>query len=121
MTTAYLQVGASVDFSDLSYIREPYRRKVACDLLNYITGEKRWNFTIFDPHNDYQRHLFALFLRMSGWLEGNIANQLFALSDDVELQVRTKYVNDVLHSEIVGFRFPDGSLEMIPNQRTVEV
>jgi len=120
MTTAYLQVGASVDFSDLGHIREPYRRKVACDLLNYITGEKRWNFTIFDPHNDYQRHLFALFLRIAGTPYADIWNKLFALSDDVELQVRTKYVNEVLHSEIVGFPSPDGSLEMIPNQ-TVEV
>ena len=104
---------------EFDHIPEPYRAMVAKDLLAHLTG-KKWDWVGFNPLNDYHRHLYALFLRLSGQRLSEVWVALFSLSEDVSLPQRHKYVDDVVHSQIVGFPQKDGSLIPIPAQK-VEV
>lgn len=99
------------------HVPEPYRAKVAADLLNHLTdGGRLWNWAIFNSHNDYQRHLYALFLRIAGRGEVEVQREIEALSDDVQPHKRGRYAYEVVHSSIVGFPQSDGSLIPIPSQ-----
>jgi len=116
MPAAALSIGSDT----FTFISTQWRGKVATDLLARVLPSKEWNFSTFDGHNDYQRHLYALFLRLAGIPKSDIWNRIFVLSDDVSIGQREQYVNDVLNSEIVGFPAQDGGLLMIPSQK-VEV
>jgi len=102
------------------YIPVEFRAKVLKDLLEHLTPDQKWDFGSFNPLNDYQRHLHALFLRLSGVKRNMVAARLFAISTDVELPRRTNYVSDVIHSVIVGFPKKNGGLIPIPNQEITE-
>lgn len=102
------------------HIGEKFRGKVARDLLALVTTDNQWDFTIFDPHNDYQRHLYGLFLRLAGVPYSKVQAKIWSLCDDVEPNAKSQYVSDVLHSEIVGFPRQDGSLLSIPPQQVEE-
>ena len=107
--------------AEFDHISEKYRGKVGMDLLAHMDETtKTWRQDNFDPLNDYQRHLYALFLKIAGFSYSDIWTKLYALAEDVEHRQRKKYIADILHSEIVGFANPDGSLLMIPNQRLTE-
>lgn len=114
MTESIAQVALRKD--QFSHISEKFRGKVAADLLTHLTSAGQWDFKKFNPHNDYQRHLYALFLKVAGVAKATIWAGIFALSDDVAINHRQQYVDDVLHSEIVGFIRVDGSLLAIPDQ-----
>ncbi|GEM_PF-4553801 len=102
---------------DFDHIREAYRAKVAGDFLGHLDIRGGWDQEQFDPANDYQRHLYALFLKLAGRSLADIFPVLMGLAQDVqEGPKRSRYVLMVLHSEIVGFPFEDGSLLEIPNQ-----
>ena len=103
-----------------AHIGAKYQGKVAKDLLSFTKEDKTWDFEKFNPLNDYQRHLYALFLRLSGVSFRAIAAKLWAISEDVEPGRRQIYVLDVLHSEIVGFPREDGSLLAIPGQQVIK-
>ena len=102
--------------SELDHIPEQFRGKVAQDLLDHTTPDKLWDFDKFNPLNDYQRHLYALFLRLAGIDEAKVWAKIYSLATDVELRSRQRYVNEVIHSAIVGFPQQDGSLIPIPEQ-----
>ena len=106
--------------NELDHIPYQFQGKVAQDLLAHTTPKKEWDMSKFNSLNDYQRHLFALFLRLSGMDESLVWAKIYVLSKDVSLSQRQRYVNEVLHSAIVGFPQSDGSLIPIPNQ-VVEV
>ncbi len=102
---------------DFDHIREAYRAKVAGDFLAHLDLRGGWDQEQFDPANDYQRHLYALFLKLAGRSLAQVYQVLMGLAQDVpNAQKRGRYVLMVLHSEIVGFPFEDGSLLEIPNQ-----
>ena len=106
---------------EFDHISEKFRGKVGMDLLAHVDEtRKTWRQDNFDPLNDYQRHHYALFLKIAGRSYSDIWTTLYALAKDVEHRQRKKYITDILHSEIVGFPNPDGSLLAIPNQEIVE-
>ena len=88
---------------EFDHIRPQFRGKVAADFLAHLTPDSRWDQLGFDSSNDYQRHLYALFLRIHGLSEDQVFAKIFVLSRDVSEGRRAKYVSDVLNSEIVGF------------------
>ena len=109
-----------MDFSRaFDHISEPYRGKVAQDFLDHLKGNE-WDEAKYNPLNDYQRHLHALFLRIAGNSYTVVWAQLYALAEDVQPRSRSRYIDEVLHSEIVGFPRKDGSLIPIPKQEVVE-
>lgn len=91
------------------HISGDYRGKVARDLSSYIKANRTWDFNKFNPLNDYQRHLYALFLKLADIPYQKIQTTLFILSQDVSLKQRQRYIDDILHSEIVGFPLKNGS------------
>jgi len=108
--------------SDFEHVPEEFRGKVAKDLLDHlIPGTNQWDNERFDSLSDYQRHLYALFLRLSGISEAQVFAKVFVLCKNVEDNKKESYVNDVIYSAIVGFRRKDGSLIPIPNQELMEV
>lgn len=110
----------SIPSDAFAHIGAKYQGKVAKDLLGFIKEDKTWDFGKFNPLNDYHRHLYALFLRLSGVRLNVITARLWAISEDVEAGRRQLYVSDVVHSEIVGFPREDGSLLAIPEQQISE-
>lgn len=88
---------------NLDHVRAQYRKKVASDLLAHQDAQGLWDTARFDPLNDYQRHLYALHLRLADVTFNAIWGQLYTLSTDVSEHQRQSYVDDVMHSEIVGF------------------
>lgn len=93
-----------------------YRAKVLNDLISHLAPDKTWDFGEFDPANDYQRHLYALFLRLAGYEVFGVSVAIYKLSSDVKEEKRARYVSMLVHSEIVGFPFSDGTLIKIPDQ-----
>ena len=94
-----------------------FRAKVTGDLLSHLrAGGREWDHVSFNPLNDYQRHLYALFLRIAGKDENEVARAIYDIAIDVEPRKRIKYVSDVIHSAIVGFPQADGTLIAIPSQ-----
>jgi len=79
-------------------------------------GARTWDDEKFNPLNDYQRHLYALFLRASGVAYTSVWAQIYVLCTDVGRRQKDQYVNEVLHSTIVGFTLKDGSLIPLPQQ-----
>ena len=105
---------------DFKHVPKEWRKKVATDFLSHLVlGTRQWDHKRFNPLNDYQRHLYALFLRLAGFNEAQVFAQVYHLSTDVERQRRERYVNEVIHSAIVGFPKEDGSLIAIPSQQVV--
>ena len=103
--------------SPFSHIREEFRGKVAGDLLDRVTPGSMWRFKGFNPRNDYQRHLYALFLKIAGFTYGEVWEALEPMLADVSPERKDSYLSDLLHSEIVGFPMEDGKLVMLPRQR----
>ncbi len=101
---------------DLSHIPDAYRGKICADLLPRVNADLTWNYDAFDPLNDYQRHLFALFLRASGIPRDAVISQIMDMSDDVSPKQKWSYALDVAHSSIVGFPRADGTLIPLPEQ-----
>lgn len=101
---------------DFDHIREAYRAKVASDFLEHLDQNGQWDFALFNPLNDYQRHLHALFLRLAGRSRSEVVKAINLLSTDVSESKKLNYCMWVVHSEIVGFPMKDGSLIEIPNQ-----
>ena len=61
--------------------------------------------------NDYERHLYARRLRLEGLSYEQVRNALLDLGlTDVSIGQRLSYVEDVLHSIIVGFPNAEGQL-----------
>lgn len=84
------------------HIPEDIRGKVAHDLLRYVKADGSWDFGAFNPENDYQRHLYALFLRQAGYGEADLRLALSMLCWDVSPDRRDSYISDIIHSTIVG-------------------
>ena len=89
-----------------AHVTQEYRGKVARDLVGLLTQEHRWDYEKFNPLNDYQRHLYALFLRLAGIPGRDVWKQLWAISVDVSESQRYRYIEDVMCSSIVGFTSP---------------
>lgn len=96
------------------------RAKVAGDFLSFLDGEGKWAYHRFNARNDYQRHLYALFLRLAGFSVGGVHAALLSFVEDVSESKRASYVDEVLHSVIVGFP-RDGELTPIPPQALASV
>jgi len=107
-----IQTGAEA----FGHIGEEFRGKVATDLLERVTPAGRWRFDLFNSRNDYQRHLYALFLKLAGFSYGEIEDVLEPLLVDVSPERHASYLSDLLHSEIVGFPRADGKCIMLPAQ-----
>lgn len=90
-----------------SHVTQEYRGKVARDLVSHLTSEHRWNYETFNALNDYQRHLYALFLRLAAIELHAIWRRLWVISVDVSEAQRSRYIDDILYSGIVGFPAPD--------------
>ena len=99
------------------HIRGTFRGKVASDFLARVTPEGRWRYGTFNKSNDYQRHLHALFLKLAGLTYSEVRERLFPMLGDVSPEKRESYLDDVLHSEIVGFPWDDGTFSMLPHQK----
>lgn len=85
------------------HVTQEYRGKVARDIVEHLTPEGRWDYSKFNALNDYQRHLYALFLRLAEVSQRDIWRHLWQISVDVSEQQRPMYIEDVLKSGIVGF------------------
>ena len=99
-----------------AHIRDRYRDKVRQDLLGHIDADNKWDASQFDPPNDYQRHLYALFLKLAGRTPAEILKAIHSVAGDVAEHKREQYALDVLHSEIVGISRADGSLLPVQGQ-----
>ena len=86
-----------------AHVGQEYRAKVARDLVAHLTPERRWDHAKSNLLNDYQRHLYALFLRLAGVPRKDIWTHLYRISVDVSEHQRPLYIEDVLFSSIVGF------------------
>ena len=86
-----------------AHVGQEYRAKVARDLVSHLTPERRWDYAKSNLLNDYQRHLYALFLRLAGLPRKDIWNHLYLICVDVSENQRPLYIEDVLFSSIVGF------------------
>jgi len=54
--------------------------------------------------NDYERHLLARKLRIEGKSRQGVSDLLFALGlEDISINKRASYVEDILNSVLVGF------------------
>ena len=100
LSTALVPVLRPEHFVD---VPQEFRGKVARDLKAHLTSENRWDYAKFNALNDYQRHLYALFLRLAGIPQKHVWVRLWNISVDVSEQQRTQYIEDVLLSSIVGF------------------
>lgn len=97
---------------DFAHVPPEIRAKVSSDLLARITQDGSWDFAKFDTHNDYQRHLFSLFLKMAGFGEDEIKAHLLPTCDDIPLRKRESYLDDIVHSVLVGL--PNERGELLP-------
>ncbi len=106
------------DPGPFDHISEKFRKKVAADFLDHLDGDK-WDLPNFDPENDYQRHLYALFLKISGKTEAQIFVALEPLLTDIKgpPAKRIRYIGEVIHSEIVGIPWPNGEVLKIRDQK----
>lgn len=86
-----------------AHVGQEYRAKVARDLVAHLTPKGQWDYSKFNALNDYQRHLYALFLRLAGVPRKDIWTHLYQISVDVAAVYRPLYIEDVLFSSIVGF------------------
>lgn len=102
MTTAAL--------AQFDHIREGFRAKVAVDFLSFIRPDGSWDIEKCDPLNDYQRHLYALFLRLAGIKREMVHRAICVMAVDVLEVKRSYYADMVCQSEIVGF--PTDALEI---------
>lgn len=102
------------------HIPVKFRGKVAHDFLAHLDKDRRWDAAKFNPLNDYQRHLYALFLRLADFSFDEVWVRIHTLASDVGPRQRGRYVDDVLHSQIVGFPKADGGLVEIPDQEVEE-
>ena len=89
-----------------AHVVQEFRGKVARDLKAHLTAENRWDYSQFNALNDYQRHLYALFLRLADVPYKLIWGRMWDISVDVSRMQRERYVEDVLYSSIVGFTAP---------------
>ena len=110
------RMDAAVGSEALAHIRTRFGGKVAADLAYRMTPAGRWRHSIFNPYNDYQRHLYGLFLKLAGFSYSDIRDTLYPLLEDVSIDRKESYLDDLLHSEIVGFPWEDGTLTMLPHQ-----
>ena len=100
-----------------AHIPLEFRAKVMRDLLSHLKADEReWDYARFNPLNDYQRHLYGLFLRTAGKDQQEVSRAIYDIATDVEPRKRISYVSDVIHSAIVGFPQADGTLIAIPSQ-----
>ena len=99
------------------HISGPCKAKVCADSLDHLDGDQ-WDLKNFDPENDYQRHLYALFLKIAGKTRSEIFVALEPLCTDIlgPPTTKSKYIDTVIHSEIVGFTYPNGMLHRLPPQ-----
>ena len=84
------------------HLSEMIKDKVIADFGRFINEDGSWDFQRFNRHNDYQRHLFALFLKIAGFSEEDIKIRLFSLCDDIVSNKVDSYLDDIVHSVIVG-------------------
>lgn len=64
-----------------------------------------------NPGNDYERHLYARALVGQGLTQAQVAQALLGLGlEDVPPNKRQSYVEDILHSVLVGFPNKEGDL-----------
>ena len=105
------------DPDPFEHISGKFRAKVCADYLDHLDGSE-WDVKNFDPENDYQRHLYALFLKTAGKTKAQIFAALEPLCTDIKgpATKRSKYIDEVLHSEIVGFTYPNGMFHHLPPQ-----
>ena len=94
---------------DFEWLPEQIRGKVVTDLQALVDGD---NFKL-DPANDYQLHLYGLWLRLRGWEKGDIVARLREVQAVVPERKVDKYLDWVIHSVIIGFQREDGSMEPV--------
>ena len=76
------------------------RRKARRDLATRLE-----NGLPVHPENDYERHLYALSLRLKGKTKEEVTAALWSRPmPDIHQTKRVSYVNDVVSSVIVGFK-----------------
>jgi hypothetical protein len=92
----------------LNHLPSGIRGKVEADLKGMTSGR---GFR-FDVANDYQLHLYALHLRLSGKTEQEITDALMGMPLQVSDHKKARYVDDIVHSLIVGF--PNNEGELLP-------
>lgn len=85
------------------HVLQEYRGKVARDLRSHLGPGNKWDYEHSNLLNDYQRHLYALFLKLAGIPYEGICEELRRVSADVSPRQMEAYILDVLHSSIVGF------------------
>jgi hypothetical protein len=93
---------------DLNHLPEGLRGKVEADLE---VRASNGGFQL-DIANDYQLHLYALYLRINGRGEEEIKNELLGMPLQVPEHKKARYVDDIVHSLIVGF--PNNEGELLP-------
>ena len=99
------------------HISGPFKAKVCADFLDHLDGDQ-WDLKNFDHENDYQRHLYALFLKISGKTAAQIFVALEPLLTDIKgpPAKRFRYIDEVIHSEIVGIPWPNGAVLSLLDQ-----
>ena len=99
------------------HISGEFRAKVCADFLAHL-HDGQWDLKNFDPENDYQRHLYALFLKTAGKTAAEIFAALEPLCTDIKgpATSRSRYIDEVIHSEIVGITYSNGTLHKLPPQ-----
>lgn len=90
--------------------------KITDDLKHRLGADGR----PLHPGNDYERHLYALSLRLQGRSRKEVEKALFDLGlKDVSAPKRAEYVRLVLESQLVGFgnipSFEEGVLDESAN------
>ncbi len=74
------------------------------DKIDFDMGLRLINGKPANPENDYERHLYARKLHLQGHSRDFIKGALLGLGlADVSPKARGRYIEDVLHSAIVGF------------------
>ena len=93
----------------MDWLPEQIRGKVGHDLQMLQEGDE---FNL-DASNDYQLHLYGLWLRLRGWEKGDIVARLREVQEVVPERKVDKYLDWVIHSVIIGFQREDGSMEPV--------
>jgi len=74
--------------------------KIASDTETRLDSEGK----PLHPENDYERHLYSRCLRARGLSRESIEQELLRLGlNDVSINKRKRYINDILDSVLVGF------------------
>jgi len=95
---------------NFDFIPGDIRGKVTTDFLKLVKEDGSWSFASFNSQNDYQRHLYALFLKQANYNEDSIKSALYPFCLDVAFGQRDSYIDDIVHSVIVGIPNEQGNL-----------